>query len=246
MNLPNKLSISYQFEELPAPHSYIKEFTLTKSKNNYKVSYELDYTGRDGISLEEIEDEGFSENDNESWVGVVSNIWVEAFLEIIQGKPNTKPYTINFIDIKIDDKTYAVKGFENEIDYYIQELTQALYEIGGAENPLEIKYAFTKNNKSYTRIIKLSFAERKVNVLDNTKIVGSISWKNMPSFLELIYLMDFNEGYRHTKLPKESAASIDPGDGFWYKMEMLKKTISKSQFEKLNSLLVKYIEESAN
>ena len=71
------VKISYQTLQLPPPFAFAYTLDLIFQEDRLDISYELEFMNRDQISLEEIEEEGYSEDDDFNWKGSLGKVWVD-------------------------------------------------------------------------------------------------------------------------------------------------------------------------
>jgi hypothetical protein len=242
MNFKN-ISIEYHYLDLPAPFSYTKKFSFTISEDSLVVDYAMEYTDREYFSLEELEDEGFSDNDNENWKGAIHKDWLLPLIHLCNLKSGESADSANECIVSTDGTVIETYGQESKWDYYIQEITQAIYETAGWETPLNIRYCKkTSADKAPIESLQISFKNRTVQrniAIPSEKL---IIWETTQPLLELYYLQEFKEGEHAKKVPNQAGIYTDPGDGNWYNINSSSANLSKKQQERLVHLLTEVFE----
>ncbi len=237
MNFKN-IRIEYHYLDLPAPFCYTKTLKIIPSATSLTTDYALTYTDRQDFSQEELEDEGFSGDDNESWKGNLHLNWLETLQFLTDSKPAEKATSANECIVYVDDVLLETYGNESKWDYFIQEITQAIYETAAWEKALTIRYCKKDSDKAPIKQLQISFSTRSAE-LNTTK---KIDWNNIQQFLKLYYLQEFKEGEHSSKIPNQSGVYSDPSDGFWYSIENSSSNLNKTQKENLNRILEEIFE----
>ena len=71
------MHLQFQTSDLvPPPYSYAIEINAKEKSGKLEVEFELTYMDRDSLSKNEIEDEGFSNNDDFKWTGLLNASWL--------------------------------------------------------------------------------------------------------------------------------------------------------------------------
>ncbi|MGN6645331.1 MAG: hypothetical protein ACTHJT_02275 [Cytophaga sp.] len=230
MNFKN-ITIEYHYLELPAPYTYTKTLKISFSEAGLKTDYALKYTDREDFSEEELQDEGFTGNDDESWKGNIDTNWLQTLVHLKELKPGEKATSSNESIVHVDGRLIETYGNENKWDYFIQEITQAIYETAEWEGPLNIRYCRKKSeaDKAPIQQLEISFSKRTAT-LNKTH---TVSWEHVQQLLKLYYLQEFAEGEHSKKIPVAPGIYTDPGDGFWYDTEEASSSLDKIQKENL-------------
>jgi hypothetical protein len=142
------LQIYYQTaEDIPPPHSFQVSAKLSASDAGLKVEISREFTHREEIPLDEIEAEGFRENDSFSWIGTLPKIWSD---EILFFENGIQKSNISNFQIQVSDDNGQNAFTPNQADRWIEfseELLQACLEESGAELPMELVLGqLEKNN----------------------------------------------------------------------------------------------------
>lgn len=230
-----KIIINYETRNIPAPfaHQYQLDIEL---KDKIKASYEVRYLGRDEISEEEILEEGFSLNDDFTWEGEIDPSWREVILSLAdepqenaKKEPNEFTQTIVRISSKSDEGEKSRNFYDNDdIEYQIQEIVQALFENSGRELPLKVRF-FQKSKGSQSEYeVTVSFAKRESTLIKNNSEKSTLSWEDTRSFMSLIYQPDYL--LDSTKL-KKNGLYISFEENYWYSIEEIEENEKLSGFK---------------
>lgn len=199
------VKISYQTLQLPPPFAFAYTLDLTFQKEELQVSYELEFLNRDQISLEEIEEEGYSENDDFSWKGSLGKVWVDNLQEDlaqIELEDESEDFNI-YLHVEFDNGNQGLAVLAEDWDYRLQELIQAIYEKAGLEAKLQMKVLHIAGNKRAFFEIEGSFEK-----LSGTVNKKPIDWEELHLLMEDIYTIDFDE--EPVTKPEKDGLWIDP------------------------------------
>jgi hypothetical protein len=129
-----------------------------------KVKITQKFTGREEIPLEEIEAEGFSENDGLEWNGILPKVWLEEWKNFQKDFQWKKAVQIHLIGlVKGENQEIFCPDKETEASQFAEELTQACLEISEKEMPMEMVLGMLEKNNFFEHVKVLwSFAERRV------------------------------------------------------------------------------------
>ncbi len=229
---------SQTLPEVPPPYAHAYKISLSKSNSKenkniteniteLKVNFEIEYIFREGLSNEEILAEGFSENDDYHWEGVLPAVWlteIESFL----AKTSYQHEVLNDLYLKINDDKKTPENLE-EWQYFVQELVQAIYEKAAHSLPLLIRLRSVETDKNtdknavkngITLVLEPSFVERKViaSLKKNKEKhqIIPISWEHFGLTLQKIYQLEYLQEKAREEEPQKNGFFIDNGQGFWY------------------------------
>ena len=222
----NLLKIQFQTpENIHAPFSRAIEILFEQEKNSLLMDFSLEYLYRETISLEEIEEEGFSKNDNLVWKGEVPQNWLNE-IHFIKEKTifsNKKEIEEDeeFYLVEFDKKSFYPKNPEL-ISYFIEEVMQAVFEKLELESKLKI--SLVKNSKEGVSKIELecSFFERNAILIANklgNESSKILAWQQSKSFLSEIFDGEFLEEGCDLKLPTREGIFINLGTENWYQKD---------------------------
>jgi len=256
VNNSNIQSFEIRFESsenTPPPYSYTYILKGTPKEEFLQLDYQIVYTLRDDLSVDEIVGQGFSLNDDIDLNGEVNAVWAEQVsLLLKKTKVATKQVensNANFLEIDIvneleEKNTFSPVNHE-QWEYLCEELSQALLEVRQVERPLLLRF----KKISPTERIEFQFITEfsKRTVLIKSKIKNAVdkevnlSWQIGKDFLELVFKPDYFVEEAQTDEPiSQNGFFINIGDEFWY--ESGQSLMNRS--EKIN--LIAKIEKQLN
>lgn len=235
MNFKN-ITIEYHYLDVPAPFCYTKTLKISTTGTALHIDYLLKYTDRQDFSIEELEDEGFTGDDNESWTGDLHINWLETLDSLTNFSKGDKATSANESIVHIDGQLYETYGNESKWDYFIQEITQAIYETATWEQALTIRFCKKDTDKAPIQKLTVSFAAKTAVVTTGDKN-KTIEWNLIQQLLKLYYLQEFKEGEHTNKVPNQAGIYSDPSDGLWYDIKNSSAALNKTQKEKLLKVL---------
>ncbi|VXD12057.1 hypothetical protein [Marinoscillum sp. 108] len=200
-----KVKVSYQTLQLPPPLAFAYTLEMEFHEEEIKIQYDLEFLNRDEITLEEIEEEGFSENDDYSWTGTLGKAWVEDLYDDlleVDLEDESEDFNI-YLHMEIshdgqEDSGIAVMA--EDWDYRLQEVIQAIYEKAGIEDKLKLKFIHQANGERSFYELEGSFEHKTCQI--NQK---DISWDELHQLMSDVYTIDF-EG---------ESVEKPSGDGLW-------------------------------
>lgn len=230
MNFKN-ITIEYHYLELPAPYTYTKTIKIAPKESSLETEYSLKYTDREDFTEDELMDEGFSGEDDESWKGSINGNWLQTLEQLLDLKPGEKASSANECIVHLDGTLIETYGNESKWDYFIQEMTQAIYETAEWEAPLSIRFCkkTSDTDKAPIQQLQISFSNRSAQLSPSK----DVAWEHVQQLLKLYYLQEFKEGENSKKVPNIAGLYTDPSDGFWYNVQQASSSLHKTQKEKL-------------
>lgn len=213
----DKITLSNDFDDLPPPYCYRYKMDIELAKEAL-INFSVEYYGREELDLDEIEAEGFSENDDFRWKGALPLHWKEELERqlgaTVEGKSKSGAGILVFRQGKPQDrKPDSTRDFE----YFVQELIQAIYEVSGRQNSLTIKMLYNSPDKRVEQYeLFVSFYERKAVLVGPDKSKKEVEWTKTQKTLETLFQYDL-EPVSDTP-PKKEGFFIDSGDNFWYRL----------------------------
>lgn len=240
MNFKN-ITIEYHYLDVPAPFCYTKTLKISTTDTTLHVDYLLEYTDRENFSQDELEDEGFTGEDNESWKGNLNIGWLETLTTLTDYTKGEKATSANESVVHVDNELLDTYGNESRWDYFIQEITQAIYETATWEQPLTIRFCKKDTDKAPIQKLQVSFATRTALLTAGDKN-KTVEWNNIQQLLKLYYLQEFKEGEHSNKVPNQAGIYSDPSDGLWYDIKNSSTVLNKTQKEKLLGILEEIFE----
>jgi len=226
MSTFQKLTIHFETSaQLPPPYSYRYELTLTPSAQSFSAHLQLTYTYRDELDADEIEAEGFTNDDDYRWEGNLEGVWQEE-VEKILGKTQLSDNIIH--DEEIDfltlswQKDVLLRGQPkntSEWQFLAQELVQAIYETSEKERPFKIQISDITSYELREATLTASFRNRTAQVkrvVDGKSSLRFFAWQDLPSLMETLYAVDWFAENAAAQKPKKNGLYLNPGDGLWY------------------------------
>lgn len=250
MSAFRKLTVHFETSaQLPPPYSYQYVLTLTPAGQALNAHLKLTYTHRDELDADEIEAEGFTDNDDYQWSGDLEKVWRDE-LEKVLAKTRLAENLIHdeetdFLTLNWETDVVASGQPKNTDDwqYLAQELLQAIYETSEKERPFELHILDTTSQGSREAILTASFRSRTAQVkrvVDGKSSLRFYPWQDLPSLMEVLYAGDWLTDVAVAQKPKRNGLYLNPGDGLWY--EWGKQIVEPGQggktLPKLKSLVV--------
>lgn len=229
----NKIEVNYSTENIPAPFSYQYQVQITLPSHIsdvLNIKYSLSYTDREDLEEDEILEEGFSMEDDFEWEGNLPMIWLAELQDLFkktswnQKNIPDKNRTSN-LHIKLLTKTKEEKeskpANQEQWEYFMQEMTQAIYEISERELPLVVKYKEIDDQKKELMItLQPLFSSRtvaiKVEKEKNSAEEKQIGWNDLKPILKSVYYPDYDYEHALEMVPPKKGKYIDNGEGVWY------------------------------
>lgn len=249
MSALQKLTIHFETSvQLPPPYSYQYVLTLTPSPTFLQANLQLAYTHRDELEADEIEAEGFSENDDYQWEGNLDRIWGDELEKIMLktklDENQRQEEDSDFLSIEIQTQDVKRGQPKNKIDWQFlaQELVQAIYETSEKERPFEIHVFDATSQGTREATLTASFSSRSAQikrVIDGKSSLRFFPWQDLPTLMEVLYSVDWFAEKANTQKPKKNGLYINPGDGLWY--EWGKQIVAIGKGEKVLMTLKKEV-----
>ena len=238
--------------QTPPPYHYAYHLQVNLAAAGTPVSFEIKYLHREALREDDIFDEGFTLEDDWEWKGNLPENWREAIKDQIQKqswpkKPEKVSLNAPLLQICLLDANDK-KLFEgppsdlNSWEYFLQELSQALYEIGEKEAPFHLAFREISSGEKQLDIqIEASFARQTITA---KKFVNGVesettmpAWKELKHLMKLIYMPDYDYERARLNEPKKRGKYVFTGEGLWFKfgeslLEPSKKSTSLEQLER--------------
>ena len=230
MSAFQKLTIHFETSaQLPPPYSYQYTLTLTPSAQLLHGTLQLTYTHREELDLDEIEAEGFSENDDYQWKGNLEKVWRDelekliAQTRLIDSPTQQAESDLIFVQIERNDSEGRLeKGQPKNLTdwlYLAQELVQAIYETSEKERPFELHILDAGSQEVREAVLTASFRSRSAQVkrvISGKSSLRFYPWQELSSLMEVLYAADWLTDMASTQKPKKNGLYVNPGDGMWY------------------------------
>nr|MBI1230982.1 hypothetical protein [Cytophagales bacterium] len=247
-----RLEVEYQTGEVPPPFSHFFKLKLSFEKRFVNTQFEVTYTEREDLSVEEIVNEGFTENDDFKFVGEIPKVWQQEFLSLYsRSKWSHQKMLGPEGGVKVLAKDLHGKIVRSiplnadEWHYLTQEYIQAIYEVSKREAPLMIRYKEITSDKVWMYELTFRFAVRKIELRINGAL-RELEWERAKELVANIYLPDYDYEIGKASEPTKRGTYIDCGDGIWHDFRTGVFNLDESfdakgkiqeEFEKLNHML---------
>jgi hypothetical protein len=218
--------IDIRFEtaaDMPPPFSFFYHLILEEKDGKYQAELEWKYLHREDLTPEEIEEEGFTGQDDFSWKGEVPPILFQTLSQLFAtetlgvAKENLRENE-NYLVIRLSDGQKNLTGTPRrraEAEFRVQEVIQGIYETAGKESPLQV-YLLKKNKEiSQSLSLTVSFAKREATLEAGERKQISTDWQQIQAWMELVFGLEYLPE-KATDAPQTTGLYIDPGEGIWY------------------------------
>lgn len=231
MNSTPISAVEIQFntaEIIPPPYSHCYSMRIDDlGSSSPMVRFVLHYTQREDLTVEEILDEGFSENDDFEWAGELHSAWGETITATLQKtKLTTKPLKAESNEVQITIHTpdapeqVGIPANTQEWEYLGQELIQAIFETANIEAPLRLIYLKRSPKGQQVQLeMNVFFSRRTVKAsmqMGQLKKSRQLDWQTLNPMLKLIYSGEFLAEKALSKEPHSPGKYLSLGDGLWY------------------------------
>lgn len=218
-----RLEIEYDSGPVPPPFSHIFKLKVSFEKNFINTQFDIHYTDREDLAEEEIFNEGFTLDDDYSFIGEIPQVWEQPFKTLYsQSIWSNKKMLDGSGGIKVLAKdlhgqiTRTIPNNQKEWQYLAQEYIQAIYEINKKEAPLTIKYKIIdQEGEEINYEMTVRFSTRKIDLYVNGE-AKETDWEQTKPLLAYIFLPDYDYETAKEAPPTEKGTFIDCGDGFWH------------------------------
>jgi hypothetical protein len=218
-----RLEIEYDSGTVPPPFSHVFKLRVSFEKRFINTQFDLQYTDREDLPEEEILNEGFTLDDDYSYIGEIPKVWEQSF-KTLYSKSNWSNKkmldTSGGIKVLAKDRhgqiTRTIPTNQEEWQYLAQEYIQAIYEINKKEVPLTLRYKIIPQEGEETNYeLTVRFSTRKIDLVVNGE-TKEADWEETKPLLSYIFLPDYDYGAAKENPPTKNGTYIDCGDGFWH------------------------------
>jgi hypothetical protein len=230
--------------DIPPPFCYYYQLICELKNGKWLADFMWKYHNREGFMLEELEDEGFTGQDDFEWQGEIPATLIKAISDNLANLHFLHEENLaeneNYLFLALKQNQQELSGMpqpHENLEYILQEVIQGIYEISGKEAPLQI--GLLKNDSSFSQKIQLtvSFAQRSafVEIFENklpTSKKTYEDWTEIHSLIGKIFNMDFNPEKSQKKQPSASGYFVNTGDGMWYETKNWEKFVNKTFTQK--------------
>lgn len=224
-----KLTIRFETApNVPPPYAYQYELALEATSETLQANLRLTYLDREDLEPDEIEAEGFTENDDFDWRGNLDVVWREQLAQLVEkttlkAEANTTDND-DFVELEIQTDEKSTTGApKNRRDWLsmAQEILQAVLETAGKDRPFELQILENNQTGTLEAVLTASFAKRSAQVkrVENGKsALRYYPWHTLPQIMETLYAPDYETENLPTKKPTQKGLFVNIGDGFWYEI----------------------------
>lgn len=213
--------IKFQTSALvPAPFAHAVELNLKVIADKLHYHYQLSYIDRDTLEIDEILEEGFTENDDQNLSGILPASWFNYFKDL---SANISPLKIveladhqAYWEIGEVGKLLYPKNF-GDWELFIEHLRQAALEEQKLELPLKVQIwrKFSAEDRKYE--IMASFYERNLHIIGQ-KETKNLEWNKLADLLKDIFAAEFIYEKASEQEPQRQGLFLEYGDGLWFEV----------------------------
>ncbi|WP_028523672.1 hypothetical protein [Runella limosa] len=221
-----KLTIQFETSaQLPPPYSYRYVLRILPNEQSINVDLKLTYTHRDELDADEIEAEGFTDNDDYEWKGALEKVWSDELEKVLKktqmGGSMLQDEEFDFLTLEWETDTTKKGQPKNTEDwlYFAQELLQAIYETSEKERPFEMQVIDATSQGTREAQLTASFRTRTAQVkrvVDGKTSLRFYPWQELPSLMETVYAPNWLTDNASSQKPKRNGLYFNLGDGVWY------------------------------
>lgn len=211
------LHIQFQTNELtPPPFSHALEFLLKESTKGVQVKFERTYLERDTLSLDEIEEEGFTENDNLTLNCILDVIWWKALENALEESTFQDKSSIK----EEEDFLLINNKYPKNVEHWLlltEQLQQAILEKCEKEEALKIEVCRVDTSQKTFFEFNARFSQRLFFLVSGKK-QHSYPWNKLQDFLKDFFTADIRAEKFSEKPGNKTGIYINLGDGNWLEL----------------------------
>lgn len=238
--MSQRISIEFYTPDLPAPHAFSLQLTAEDQKEATEITFSLSYLDRETCTPEELEEDGYTDNDNIQWKGKLGKDWGMILFDPLTYRELSVEENNHFMHVTFQDKKGGKQeGFSSDprLAYIIQELHQAILEATEKELPLSIRLKELKPDAPILDISILgSFLEREAFIIKHSTKKDkkqAINWSQLKDFMETIYTVDFDPDQALNEKQIQKGMYIEVGEGMWFQIEEEQKKLIETKLAHL-------------
>ncbi|HSZ71478.1 MAG TPA: hypothetical protein VK750_02305, partial [Cytophagaceae bacterium] len=164
MNKKKIYTLSYSNTLSPAPYLYQLDVHFNFTDQGVHIKYNKYFLNREDFSEEELEEEGFSLNDDIQIDNTLNPIWATYFKQLSERTDwsSDKPLENigNILLLRISSEQHVKYLAINKIEYQLEEIYQALLETAQIEAPLSLHLKKVHNGTDKTVELVWKFKDR--------------------------------------------------------------------------------------
>lgn len=218
-----RLELEYGSGTLPPPFSHVFKLRVSFEKNFVNTQFDIHYTDREDLSEDEILNEGFTLDDDYSFIGEIPKVWEQPFKTLYsKSKWSNKKLLDQSGGMKVLAKdlhgqiTRTIPINQEEWQYLAQEFIQAIYELNKKEAPLTLQYkVIDQEGEEMNYELTVRFSIRKIDFFINGE-TKEADWEETKPLLSHIFLPDYDYSIATEIPPTKKGTYINCGDGFWH------------------------------
>lgn len=213
---------------IPPPYAHRYEIEgKFAADDSIHVKFGIFYIEREDLTEEEIQEEGFTTEDDFEWNGTLFPVWsgiVKALVAKTKFSTKLPKAEENLIEISIEyadlESDKGIPQNNQAWEYLGQELIQAIFETAQVESPLKLIYLKRLPNRQTVQLeMNVFFSRRTVKAsmqMGNLKKSRNLDWQALNPMLKLIYSGEFLAEKALPKEPNNPGKYLNVGDGLWY------------------------------
>lgn len=215
------LHIKFQTSDLvPPPYAHSIELIAKWSEQDLpQVDFQLTYLGREELTDEEITEEGFTGQDDLELHVQLPEVWLKE-LQRISKFQDSSPKTHleeqeDFWEIQLADGAPFYPAQAPLWSAFLQEIQQAIFEVGGMEKPLHL--LLSRSGKELFQV-HASFANRTLWYEYPNQVKQDLPWNKLNSLLREVYSGEFLYEDATQQLPAKPGMYLSLGDDWWFEV----------------------------
>jgi hypothetical protein len=219
MNKKKIYTLSYSNLLNPPPFLFKLDIHFDFTDQGIHVKYNKHFLNREDFSEEELEEEGFSLQDDVQLDSTLGKNWSIYFKQLID-------HSNWSIDEPSENIGHTVSLYTNEeatikyltvnkIEYQLEEILQAILENAKIEAPLSLHLKKVHKGSETALELVWYFKDRLFEIISTNQKLPK-TWEEGQRLLAQFYEIDLAELPVHKKKLPEGKICINPGDELWY------------------------------
>lgn len=213
---------------LPPPFCYYYHIRAQVTSADIRVDFAWVYHQRNELTPEELEEEGFTGEDDFAWQGSIHKAWLPPMQKLLAAtKVATETEDDDFLELDVQGpKGVVFQGRPHNAipwTYFLQEFIQCIYETAEKEAPLRIRYKKITATYTFFVSLKVQFADRKVWIQhrqDTSKMhTSELGWEVAQTGLQKLFQLDFYPDNAEKREPNQKGTYVDIGENIWYALD---------------------------
>lgn len=149
--------------DIPPPLAFRALIRIRKEGDYTHVAFSREFTGREEIPVQEIEAEGFSQDDDFSWDGILPGFWMDEAMKLAEETEWKEASETQVLLSASENGEWISPSRETGWILFCEELIQASLEEGGRELPMEMAFGELLKNNFYEQLsLEWRFAQREI------------------------------------------------------------------------------------